>query len=231
MESLIIINKQQLAILKGISIIFFIGIVNGFYKNQLFEASRIIFWLQDIFVFIFLPISILYLFYSRLNFKPSQYGFIKPTPIYPLSEIVGSTIFTAVVLGSVYYVVNIIAYYFLNKYGYTSPEFKYSTTVPTGLLKLPVVFYFAGTAAIVEEIVYRGIPYKLIMENESIRHQKLFFVLATSTAFSLIHWESGIHELFSTFAFGIVAALFYLSYKNIWPLIGGHFLVNIYVFW
>lgn len=233
MESITPNQQHQPTIYKGLFIVFFFGFVNGFYKQQLFEISPIVFWLQDIFNFIILPSSVLYFFYAKLNFKPSDYGFIKTSQINPLSEVLGSTIFTAIILGAVYLIVNFVAHHFLNKYGYQYPLFNYSSSAPEGILKLAVVLYFAASAAIVEEIIYRAIPYTLIMQSNHIKqkHQKIFFVMATSIVFSIIHWESGFHELLSTFSFGLVAALFYLSYKNIWPLIGAHFLVDMYVFW
>jgi len=98
-------------------------------------------------------------------------------------------------------------------------------------LKFPVVFYLAATAGVVEEIFYRGIPYKLIFESEGIVCKRFVYVMGTSIAFSAIHWDKGLHFLIGTFVFGLFASYLYLKLKNLWPLVGGHFVYDFYIFW
>ena len=83
----------------------------------------------------------------------------------------------------------------------------------------------------VEEIVYRGIPHKLIFENKRIVRKKFIYILFTSVAFSAIHWDKGLHLLIGTFIFGLLAGWLYLKLRNLWPLVGGHFLYDFYIFW
>jgi len=226
------ISYNDKNILKGISLIFFLLFVNGIYKESLFTYSQSLFWLSDFFNFVIVPISLSIYFYKQYNLKPTDYGLIKPNRGYPLSEIIGASIFTAFSLGCIYALVDYMAHGYLNDFfGYIPPSFSYSTAIPSGLLKLPVVIYLAITAALVEETVFRGIPYKLMSIYLNTKNKDLIFISITSLAFALIHWEDGYGSFLSAFVFGLLAAKLYLFYKNLWPLIGAHFLVDMYSFW
>ena len=209
--------------LYSISIIFALGVVNGFYKEPLFNISKYAFWAQDFIHFVLLPIVILLYLYKRCNLHPKQYGLIKPGKLYPLPELVGASLFTAFILYITYISVYGVSLKVATSYGYIKPYFSYHSVIPEGILNLPVVIYLALTAAVVEEIIFRGIPYKLIFENKQIRNKKSVYILITSFLFAVIHWESGYPNAISAFVFGLLAAWLYHVYKNLWPLIGGIF--------
>lgn len=100
------------------------------------------------------------------------------------------------------------------------PFFEYDAVMPEeGLLKTLIAIYFSLSAGIVEELYFRGMFYKVAhFFNRPI----FLYVVASSLAFSLIHWEGGLSNLCATFVFGLFAAGAYLLIRNLWPLIIGH---------
>lgn len=223
--------KQNKALLLGITIIFLFGITNGFYLEWLRKTSIPLLWAQDIIHFVVVPIFFLVYISKLFPVNPSDYGLISASPSYPLYELVGASIFTAFLFGLILWPMDNFLYYVFYAPEHAKSGNNYSSIVPTGIFKLPVVFYLAITAGMVEEIVYRGIPHKLIFENKKIVMKNIIYILCTSVAFSAIHWDKGLRLLFGTFIFGILAGWLYLKLRNLWPLVGGHFLYDFYIFW
>lgn len=217
--------------LQGSSLIFAIGLINGLYKEPLYNYSKLLYWFADVTHFVVIPLILFFYLYNRFNVKPQSYGLIKPTRAYPLSEIIGASIFSAIILNLVDIATYEITYGLFTNYGYINPVFNYHSVIPTGILNIPVVFYLAISAAVTEEIIFRGIPYKFIFSNKNIQHKKHTYVLLSSVCFAAVHWENGYPDLISAFIFGLLAAWLYLNYKNLWPLIGAHFLIDFYTFW
>jgi uncharacterized protein len=87
------------------------------------------------------------------------------------------------------------------------------------LLKWLSTLYFALSAGIVEELYYRGLFYKIV---EPTNNPKLLYLLLSPAIFAIAHWEQGADGVVATYLFGIIASLFYLKFKNLWPLIFGH---------
>ena len=98
--------------------------------------------------------------------------------------------------------------------------FSYHSIQPNVLLlKWLSTLYLALSAGIVEELYYRGLFYKIV---ESTKKPKLLYLLLSPAIFAMAHWEQGADGVLSTYLFGMFASLFYLKFKNLWPLIFGH---------
>lgn len=98
--------------------------------------------------------------------------------------------------------------------------FQYQSVIPAdGLPRLAVILYFALSAGLVEEFLFRGLLYRAAQD---FTRPTLFYLLVSPLLFSLVHWESGIANLFATYVFGIFMAVSYLGFRNLWPLIAGH---------
>jgi len=98
--------------------------------------------------------------------------------------------------------------------------FHYETMIPeSGIGHHAVILYFALSAGLVEEFLFRGL---LLRAAQEFAHPGLSFMLVSPLAFSLIHWESGLANLCATWVYGLFAAAAYLLMKNLWPLIAGH---------
>ncbi len=102
-------------------------------------------------------------------------------------------------------------------FSYTSMQSKFY------LYKLLSALFFAATAAIVEELYYRGLLYKII---ESFNYHKIIYLVFSPLLFALAHWEQGVDGLISNLMFGFIFCLFYMKLRNLWPLITGHFIVD-----
>lgn len=98
--------------------------------------------------------------------------------------------------------------------------FHYETMIPeSGIAHQAVILYFALSAGLVEEFLFRGLLWRAARE---FAHPALCFWLVSPLAFSLVHWESGLANLLAAWVFGVFAATAYLLIKNLWPLIAGH---------
>ena len=98
--------------------------------------------------------------------------------------------------------------------------FDYQTMIPeAGIPYLIAVLYFALSAGLVEEFLFRGLLWRAARE---FANPVPIFLLVSPLAFSLVHWESGIANLAATWVVGLLAAAALLLLKNLWPLIAGH---------
>lgn len=212
-----------------ISPVLLIGIVNGFYKDILHDSMPLFFWLADTTHFLLLPITILVYLYYQYQIKPVDYGFkIKAVFKHPVEWVVW------IVLSSIifYYGYTLLSQFFLWLLDGKASNFAYTDTMPEPVVKrLLTTVYFAATAAFVEEIFNRALPWLALSKLGESLKIKVIYVLATALIFGLLHWENGIHELWATGVFGIITAILYLYLKTIWPLVIGHFVTDCIVFW
>lgn len=208
-------------------IIFFVGLINGFYLDLIYKSNIVAAWAYDISQFIILPFTLFFILYKHYNIRPSSYGIIIPTTKHKIHSLIYASIYCAALLQIFWFV----TYEFVNMYVPGKVHMGYLSLIPSGLMKFPVVVYMSVTAAVVEEVTYRGLP--LLLFNKFINHQHInaVYILTTAMLFSLVHWENGADDLAATFVFGIFAAMLYLHYKNLIPLIFAHFIGDFVAFW
>ena len=102
--------------------------------------------------------------------------------------------------------------------------FSYHSLQPNVLLlKWLSTLYFALSAGIIEELYYRGLFYKAV---QSASHPKLLYLLLSPAIFAIAHWEQGASRALGAYLFGMLASIFYLKIKNLWPLIVGHVITD-----
>lgn len=115
---------------------------------------------------------------------------------------------------------------FPHNWGYVA--FEYQDMVPAaGPLRWLALAHLALSAGIVEELYFRGLLRTLFADG---RRGALAFVLVSAAAFSLIHWEGGVHNLFATLLVGLGAGAVYAWLRNLWPLVIGHALTDLWWF-
>lgn len=177
---------------------------------------------------IIFPIGAMYFLSKFMALNPKDYGLVKSGSHYPAWEMIGAGIFSAIILimvGTVSWYGGVILF------GRDDFVFSFGMAVPDGKWHIPVVIYLAVSAGIVEEVIFRGLGWKVISDLNLNRLKKPLYVIATSLVFSAVHWEQGLAGAFSAFTFGAVAALLYLQLRNLWPMIAAHTLVDVYYFW
>ena len=98
--------------------------------------------------------------------------------------------------------------------------FNYESVVPeSGFFYVVVVIYFALSAGLVEEFLFRGLLWQAF---SGFQHSLTLFLIISPILFSLVDWENGVANLAATYLVGIFMAIAYLGLRNLWPLIVGH---------
>jgi len=211
--------------------LFLLGIMhqelNGFY-NPILIKKPLCFWTVDILGLAILP-AVIYFWGRRQNlFSNRELGFhfdvwgkakfdrfILAMIVMPLLFSVGFTAFLNLgfdLLGG----------------RFEGPVFSYNWTLHgRGALRTTQAVYYALTAGLVEEFYYRGL-FRLLFKNTALH--LVLYVLLSAAIFSSVHWEGGAAKLFATFVLGLLAAGAYLYLKNLWPLVFGHFLADLFFF-
>jgi membrane protease YdiL (CAAX protease family) len=131
-------------------------LMNGFYKEWLFSFGELFFWMADCLQVVAIPAACLVYLYLRVNIRPADYGLARPRDSDEWWRLISTTLGTTVVLYFTYNVVSQVAWMVSTA---PPPEFTYHITVPEGAMGIPVVFYFALTAGVTEEIAFRGLPW------------------------------------------------------------------------
>jgi membrane protease YdiL (CAAX protease family) len=94
--------------------------------------------------------------------------------------------------------------------------------------KLLMILYACLSAAVVEELVFRGL---LIPWLQSRGCSGWLSVVIAALLFAGIHWCQGPVQLVGTLAFGLVTGICFLTTRRLWPLILAHFWVDLIAFW
>jgi hypothetical protein len=205
------------------------ALLNAIYLEDLCRSSVVWFWIVDGIQFLLVPGAAVFFLVKAGSIFPRDYGFKPFGPDMSVFKIIGLCLLMCVVFWLAYFPVINTAYYYFWLF---ANHFGYSLLVPEPFLpKIGVVLYLSGTAALVEEAVFRGLPwyyFSLIRPNQ---RPILVYILLTSILFSAIHYEQGPHGMIAAFSLGIVSALFYVKIQNLWPLVIGHFIMDIISFW
>jgi len=96
-----------------------------------------------------------------------------------------------------------------------------------GLAKWGTIFYAALSAALLEEIIFRGILINRL--RLYIQHPWVIVIIAAAV-FALIHWCQGPGKLVSTFLMGILSILIYLRRGRLSEAMVSHLIFNILAF-
>ncbi len=206
----------------------FLFILDGFFKHSLYGYSPALFWLFDTVKFVLLPATILIWLGRRRGITAARYGMNGIAEHESWAHFLGLTIFLALVLALVYSTARYIAWFILD---FPESIAFYKSILPDGLLRVPVVLYYAVTAGVVEEIFCRALPLLYLSERFGRSLPKGLYVVATAFLFGVGHWENGNIEVLATFVFGLFASALYLRLRELWPLIGAHTLIDVWGFW
>jgi membrane protease YdiL (CAAX protease family) len=204
------------------------SLADGLYKGPLHHWWVSAFWLADIAKFVVVPVFILWCLARFAGVRPRHYGLHWPQTPEERERLLGGTLMACVVLVPLFFAVQQIQW----RLGYYAmPAFGYEETLPDGRVgRWLVIGYYALTAGIVEEIVFRGLPWAWVQQFRDTRAARAVWVVATSIVFALVHWENGGPGMLAAGAYGIGAALLYLKLRNLWPLVVAHVVTDIISF-
>jgi len=204
------------------------SLADGVYKAPLHNWSVSAFWLADIGKFVLVPCIILWGLARFAGVHPRHYGLRWPQTLEERERLLGGTLLACFVLVPLFFAVQrllwLLGYYAL-------PAFGYEETLPEGhFLRWLVIGYYALTAGLVEEIVFRGLPWAWVEPVGDSPATRGAWVVATSIVFALVHWENGGPGMLAAGAYGIGAALLYLKLRNLWPLVVAHVVTDVISF-
>jgi membrane protease YdiL (CAAX protease family) len=104
--------------------------------------------------------------------------------------------------------------------------------LPTnGLARLAAIAYLCISAAVVEEIFFRGLfrHFMIGSDPHPSTSRVISYVLVSSISFGLCHWERGAAIVLTMSVFGIAASILYLRSASVYPLVGAHAVVGVLV--
>ncbi|MCK4743675.1 MAG: CPBP family intramembrane metalloprotease [Sulfuriflexus sp.] len=207
---------------------FLFGMINGVYNGALAQISPWLFWIVDVLGWIVLPSVILFYIYRYYGIGLADYGLKKFASASQRREIINWSFLATFILSIYYFSFGWLAREFV---GVSSSLFSYAGMVPEGNAHYFAIFYLAITAAVFEEVFFRGLIWRLVYSSTTPYNKAIVYVAVSSVLFGLVHWENGLAEVFSAMVFGLVACVLYLRLHNLIPLIVAHFFIDIVNFW
>jgi len=197
---------------------------NGLYNPYLVKLPAL-YWVTELATWLLLPSAIYSYGINKKIFNNRSIGFHtsiggKASLIRLFCICIATFVVTHIGNNMVH---DLAIYIFPKNYG--ELKFDYKSLVPAdGPFRYLILIYFSLTASFVEEFYFRGILSELFAEKSY--KSQILFILLSAFLWSAIHWELGIREVFSFFILGILYALFFRLYKNIWPIVISHFLTD-----
>lgn len=106
--------------------------------------------------------------------------------------------------------------------------FSYAEVIPEhGAARMLVIAWFALSAGVVEETLYRAYAWYLASRCT---WPRLVYLTGAPLVFAVVHWEGGAASLLAAWFYGLGACVVYLGLRNLWPLIVGHCTTDLYAF-
>jgi membrane protease YdiL (CAAX protease family) len=207
-----------------------LGLLNTFYTEFLYQKGALWFWLADITQWIVVPFFCWFLVLrpNRITFPEIGFHTIYFKPRPPQSTDWIKFILTTVVLGIAYFPVASVLTRWLGNYA----NFGYgSVAAEASKLQIVSVLYFSITAAVIEEVVFRGLPGLYFAARFTGKSSRYVYVLVTTILFAATHSELGPSGVVAALTYGIAAAVLFLKLRNLWPIIFAHFVIDVYSFW
>ena len=221
-------RTKQEALLIAIFPFLALSLLNHFYGKWLVNLHPGMFWLADLAQFLVAPWIGWWFGLRPLKLAQQDYGLVLPGNRHLPKDSIGFLLFCALLLVGACWPIFVIADAALWQY---SPERAIGRAMPTGFaLNVLVALYLSATAALVEEVVCRALPWLYFSTAVAPRWRKLGYVSATSVAVALMHSEQGPAGMIASRWFGLVAASMYAKLRTLWPLVLGHFLIDFLIF-
>jgi membrane protease YdiL (CAAX protease family) len=215
---------QETAILLALFPPIAIALVNGFYLPGL-TSNPVLFWTADACQFVLIP-ALCFRFLMRQGITPRDYGFRSLNGDGSTLENIGLIAFVSFLFWLAFDPIHSILSHFFWQSASPPPI---SQAMPKLLpWRALLIFYCALTAGLIEEPVFRSLPWLYLKKR--LHSPEWPYVLTTSVLFGSVHWEQGTAVALATGFLGFIAALLYISIRNIWPFVIAHFLVDLWEF-
>jgi membrane protease YdiL (CAAX protease family) len=202
---------------------------NGIYNARL-RGTPWLFWIAEVGAWVVLPVLIVVFGARRGLFRLEDLGF--HTRVFRRQS-PGLLVLAIVVVGFLALPIDRPLVVWATRTVPPAPSgtaFQYEQVLPprgpsTGGYRLLAVAYLCLSAGFVEELYYRAMF--LLAVGRRWRMAPVYLVLSAAV-FAGSHWEFGMTKLVYTFAWGLVMGAIYLATGNLWPVIVGHVIVDVY---
>ena len=203
--------------------------LNGVYNPHLAGTPRL-FWLAEVGAWAVLPALIVVIGTRRGLFNLADLGF--RTRVFG-RESPGLLLLAVVVVGFLALPIDHALVDWATRTVPPVPSrtaFRYEQMIPppgpgTGGYRLLALANLCLSAGFVEELYYRAMF--LLAIGRGWRLAPVYLVLSAAV-FAGSHWEFGATKVVYTFAWGMVMGAMYLVTGNLWPVIVGHVVVDLY---
>lgn len=196
-------------------------LLNGYWNESLYRVSTAGFWFADGVTHVAVPALMLAWLALRHDVKPRDYGLAGWRG--GRGELLGLTVLA---VGLFWISYKPVATFFGHVLQSESALVTYVDVMPAQPpARFLVALYFSLSAAVFEEIMYRGLPHVYFMRGWRVARPGLY-LLSSTVLFGMAHWENGAHEIVGTACLGLFACALYLKIRTLWPLIGAHFVVD-----
>ena len=214
--------------LKSGWILFCIGItpflLNGFVTPAIYQ-NFVLYWLFDLTIWILIPVTVFTALDRHANLHLHEFGL--NSRIAKIESVTAVALLSILII-PVLYVVYFLPFTLFSSDLISTPRFSYQQVLPESqLARVLVAGYFGVTAGLVEELLFKGLLFRLIKD---LKAAHLIFVFTSSILFAAAHWESGATNLYAAFVYGFVTSLIYLGLKNLWPLVVGHAILDFIIY-
>ena len=200
-------------------------LLNGFWNEPLYRASMTGFWFADGLTHVVVPAAMLVWLAARHGINPADYGLAACRG--RSGELLGLTLLASALFWISYKPVATFFGHLLQSEGALVTYVDVMPVQPVAHSLVAV--YFSLSAAVFEEIMYRGLPHVYFMRGWCAARPGMY-VICSAVLFGLAHWENGAHEILGTACLGVFACALYLKIRTLWPLIGAHFIVDMVSF-
>ena len=217
------IARRQ-ALLTAIFPVAALSLLNGFYKLPLHRIGPAWYWLADAFQFVLVPILCAWFVLRPAGIDGRALGLQRER--YALHASWGAALFAAFAVVLVTWPVCRIASGYGWQYADELPQVLPAAWAP----RLLVAFYMAVTAALVEEVAFRALPWLYVREVLAPRWRKPVYLVGSTFLFAMIHAEQGPAGVLAAGWFGWLAAVIYLRYGTLWPALLAHFTLDFLIF-
>ncbi|MCG2594028.1 CPBP family intramembrane metalloprotease [Ramlibacter sp. XY19] len=205
-----------------------LALLNGFYKLPLHRVGPAWYWAADALQFVLVPVICVWwlLRPAGVDAQALGLGLGLRRGRHGRQEDWASLLFVAVVIFAITWPIVFMARRFGWEYADVLPDI-----LPTAWgARLLVAVYMAVTAALVEEVAFRALPWLYVREVLAERWRAPVYLVGSTFLFALIHAEQGPAGMISSGWFGFVAAAYYLRLRSLWPPVLAHFAVDLWAF-
>lgn len=214
-------RRQRAALVSALSPIVAVWLVNGWYLPILAAIDIRLLWGADVAQWVVLPAALIWMMGAVASLPPRCYGLGRPSLQLVELALKSSAVF--VTAGLAFAISRHLA---LRMWGPDDISFQVAPHFPGDWWGALVRVYASISAGLVESIFFIGMPW-LLYAGSSEKPSPHRFTVAVSAVFALAHWEQGGAVATGAFFSHLALCACYLRWRTLWPVAGGHALVDL----